>query len=321
MTEQPETTLPDRLPMEVLVPDRISPESWRSLPFGVRSDGARASLDLAVKPHAMFIGRAGSGKTGAMYALAVSALARGFQVVATEPSHCDYESVRPWLSGYGRTMDEIDAELGRLCCEVRRRERLLEAHDVARWHDLADEVRAAEDVVPVLVLASEIGVAVAHECVPRGLPAEDGWATQVRSDNATADRIALKTARLIQQSHAGIFVVIEAQRPEVMRRFPAVVNGIGTLIECGQSAHIASTLIWGRFDAVRGEQARAIAAGLPNRRDYGAPMVMARRDSAPQAVRVAFGGWHEAARLLVALGVPHATRSLRPMCRSYVLAR
>lgn len=86
--------------MQRLVPHPIpapTAANWWRLPLAVDEDGETIEWDLAgVSPHALVVGRTGTGKTVVINGIVVEASARGWRVLIIDPKRIEFLGMRRW---------------------------------------------------------------------------------------------------------------------------------------------------------------------------------------------------------------------------------
>ena len=203
-----------RTPLAELLPDTVS---WRWLPFGFTDFGV-ASVQVGTT--AIFSGGAGSGKTRALRAVAVQALAREHELVVLcggGKSSFDYSDLQPWVgnisSGADRWNQSVELEVAAASLE----------------RIVSERVNRTVDTRPLTLAIDEAGSLLeGYNTVPEGLEPAHPYMAELRREADARQRIRFTLDRLVRHCRlVNITLVIGVQRfdsgtiPPDMRAFAA----------------------------------------------------------------------------------------------------
>jgi len=225
--------LPEIAPGRDLLPATIDPQAWKLLPIGVTPEGEVTGAALGVAPHTLLVGGSGSGKSVALRMLMVSALLRGFEVVAVDPTKrlAGLKQFEPWTRGmYTASEAEAAAVLRAVYAEVERRVDLIDAHQGENWKDL---IGTPDEVRPWLVIIDEVAGLVQQDgAKPAGLAKDDPLVIEWQERAAAKATILSMMARIAAEARsAGIHLVAATQRADVIYIPGPVRNNLGTKLQ------------------------------------------------------------------------------------------
>ena len=198
---------------------------WNRIPIGRDEKGELVSFDLKAGPHSLLVGGTGSGKTTAVRAMILSALARGFEIVFVDPIKrgAGLKGFIPHVSefmsttDFGRAADVAEA----VYAEVRRRVDLIDEADGESWEDLPTGT-----VKPILFFLDEYASLVEADIKPlvHG-PDYDKW----EEETTAKSRIFSAVEKMAREARsAGIFIVLSLQRGDAKVIGGGVRDNLGT---------------------------------------------------------------------------------------------
>lgn len=308
--------LPPFVALAEILPDRLSPEDWAFSAFGKDTFGRVSGHDLSRGPHTLLFGPTNSGKTVAINAMLVSRLVRGHDVLIIDPTKAlDFPWAEEFALAIATTFPEAHAAIDWVTGEHERRKAIMQKHRVPNWKKLAPEVRAAEGIKPLTVLADELttllqGVKV-NQALPKGSPQRVAMEAEALAV-ATIDEGLRKVTAVMRAS--GIFAVLATQKAKGENMG---VNGT-TLRSNSQNAvyihpvgtDVEKASVSLMFDS-RTDDAVALAQAMDVKnpdgsRNPGIAVTMAESGDLT-ALRVAYAESEDIPALLHARGVPTVT--------------
>ena len=235
----PPEALPAMVELEELLPDQALEVDVDdlALPVAVNSTGDLVAFDPSATPHALVAGETGSGKTILLTDLAVSALARGWEVAICEVTKggLDFLPLKDWTSGWAGQLDEALVLVRAVYAEVRRRRDVLHAHGEVKWQDLPKHVREAEQIRPLSLLFDEVASALIAGVPPRGLDKGHPLVCEAEERLAATSELRLLLGKLAREARfVGISLVLGIQRPDV-----AILGGVD-----GAGGELRANLGW-----------------------------------------------------------------------------
>lgn len=300
--------LRDVVPLAEILPARLAPEEWATLPLGIDETGAVVSLDLTSGPHSILAGPVGSGKTIALLTLMASAITRGHQVILIDPTKggLDFAAIRPWTVAWAtESLEAAQAAMERIYAEVGRRKAILAREGEVKWSDLTGDVRENEQVHPILVVIDELGSLVLLEDVPKGLPKGDPYVVDAETRNAARSIIRSLVGRVAREARfAGIHLAVALQRPDAGIIGGELRSNLASAVQLAPPgkpiSREAMTML------IPGDQGPLASAALSALDDGHSPglAVMASDGGSVAGFRVAFAPMKAIPALLESIGAP-----------------
>ena len=210
-------SLPELVARAALLPDRLDPEGWATIPLGVGGDGRPVGLSLAVGPHSLVVGPTGSGKTVELLQNMVSALTRGHSIVLIDPikGGIDFAKIKPWMTAVATSLPEAEIAIKIVYVELQRRREILMREEIGNWAELPAAIRQAENIVPLTVVIDEFGSLVLEEKVPGALPRDHPERVAAEARNLARAMLLNYAGSLAREARfAGIFLSLAIQRPD-----------------------------------------------------------------------------------------------------------
>ncbi|MEP9384590.1 hypothetical protein [Nocardioides sp. KR10-350] len=229
-------TLPKRVSARDLLPTGLIPSDWRNIPLGLDDRGNPVGIDLKLGPHTAVVGPTNTGKSVLMRQHALSALARGHQIIICDASSkkgVDFAKFRPYALTTARTLAELAATLEAVYREGMRRADILERAETTGWQDLPADVRARERIGPITVLWDEIMAAITEEPVPSGLDPKHPAVVEAKQNNGYRALITSYLAKItFQLRWTGIFLVLgfQAFDANLFKGFSGVRNNLTSTV-------------------------------------------------------------------------------------------
>lgn len=306
--------LPRLVPLADILPDCLSPEDWAFSAFGKDAFGRISGHDLSRGPHTLLFGPTNSGKTVAINAMLVSRLVRGHDLLIIDPTKAlDFPWAEEFALAIATTYAEAHAAIDWVTAEHERRKAIMQKHRVPNWKKLAPEVRAAEGIKPLTVLADELTTLLqpvkVNQALPKGSPERAAMEAESLAV-ATIDEGLRKVTAVMRAS--GIFAILATQKAKGENMG---VNGT-TLRSNSQNAvyiHPVGTnaekaAVSLLFDS-RTDDAVALAEAMggPNSPLHPGVAVTMAESGDLAALRVAYAEPEDIPALLHARGVPTVT--------------
>jgi|GEM_PF-1383568 len=308
---RPRPELPETVALEGLLPDRLAPDGWHSLPLGVDPDGATVGIDLLAGPHTLVVGPTGSGKTVALVTLVAGALARGHELVVVDPTKggLDFLALRPWCAAWADTLEGARDVLKAVYAEVGRRKAVLQREGEVKWSDLPASVREAERIRPLTVLVDEASsLFIAPDTkVTNALPKESEEREELVEQAAAKALVKLLVGKLAREARfVGIHLQVATQRPDADILGGELRSNLTSAVQLTKPGAVPSTSALGMvFSAEQVPEAVRVLGELDDGSSRGLAAVAAEGGTV-QGLRVGYAPMREVAELLVARGVPHA---------------
>lgn len=192
--------------------------AWCDMAFG--TDGYRrpVTADLSANPHALVVGKTGSGKSILLQSFMYDALVHGWELAIVDPTKrgLDFRWARPYVreGGWGcANYADALAVLRAAYDEGQRRLNILDSLDLPKWTALSAEDRARHGITPLLVVADE-GTSLAKlEAVLRVLPPDDPDRIAAEELNADKQRIMSIIGKIARELRfVGVHLVFGTQR-------------------------------------------------------------------------------------------------------------
>lgn len=225
------------------VPEIIAPEDWHNIVLGVGERDEPVGLDLRDSPNTLVAGTTGTGKTIALQTIAVSALARGHEVILvdTMKGGVEFTWMNEWFTAIARNPIEASEVLVRVFAEITRRKEVLEREKSPHWTFLSAEVRQDEDIRPLTImvdgfedLSRPIDIALG---LRRSSPSEE---KRARENNASVNS-AYYIGRLAREAEAfGVYLVIAVQQPHASNISPALLGNLTSRLLLVSPRHASS---------------------------------------------------------------------------------
>lgn len=304
--------LPAVVPLADILPERITPEDWHSLPLGVDAAGEVVSLDLLAGPHGLVVGPTGSGKTIALDSVVVGALTHGHELVLVDPTKAglDFLSLRPWASAWAVTISEARETLQAVYAEVERRKRILQREGEVKWSDVTASVRDRERIRPVVVVVDEATslLVLPDTKVVNSLPKESAERAELEELVADKAMIRYLLGKLAREARfVGIHLLIGAQRPDADILGGELRSNLTSVVQLTKPGAVPSTQALGMvFSPDQVPSAQEALSTLDDGRSRGLAAVAAEGGTA-RGLRIAYAPMRDLAGLLTERGVPHAT--------------
>lgn len=298
--------LPATVPLAGLLPDRVRPEEWATLPLGVGAAGQNVGLSLELGPHALVVGPTGSGKTIALIGGISAALCRGHEVLLLDAlkSGVDFAPLEPYLLGVGTTIEEVVAGLTRVYAEGQRRKEILKSHRVGSWAGLPELVREEKSIRPLTVVIDEYASLVLPEVVPAVLPRDDPEREAAEARNLAKARIVGLTGKIARELRfVGIFLQVALQRPDATVLGGEFRSNLTSAVQLRAPGKPLGADALRMVFGADGAAAHEAFAELDDGRSRG--LAVAAADGGElDAFRVAFAPSWEISELLASRGVP-----------------
>ncbi|KRF03239.1 hypothetical protein ASH00_15755 [Arthrobacter sp. Soil782] len=198
--------------------DVIQNGKWGELVVGRDGYNKPVVVDLAATPHALVVGRTGSGKSIFLQTMIFSALAHGFEVAILDPTKegLDFRCFQPYVrdGGWGcESFPEALAVLEDVYEEARRRKKVLSALSAPKWLALSKEDQVKHGIKPILVVVDE-GTALAKlATLPKLMDKESPKYIELAEENMAKEQIMYYVGRILRECRfVGIHLVFGTQR-------------------------------------------------------------------------------------------------------------
>jgi hypothetical protein len=222
--------LPSIVPGHVILPQAIDTKNWSNFVIGLNSKNEKVCISLEAGPHSLVVGGTGSGKSVALRAIILNALAHGFEVVIIDPTKqaAGLRGIEPWTKGiFIKDLEEAAGALNAVYKEVRRRVDMITAVRGENWLDLPKG-----SVRPILVLVDEYSALVTPDRKPLGLSLQDPVMIEWSADASARAQIQSKVGRIAKEARsAGVHLVLSTQRPDASDIGGNVRENLGTIVQ------------------------------------------------------------------------------------------
>lgn len=187
--------------------------------------------------------------TEAMFTVAAQALAKGWKVAVCDPKETGWAmwsrrrratnlhghdtgaevlregDGRPGVIEHAVELFGIRDVLSRMVAEMTRRKKVNGAHKVVKWSELPEDVREAEDVVPLMVVIDE---------ALSLFDMEKGGTDEIKERNEVrGEALGLMQKLVVEARALGIHVLLGIQRPDAAVLGGAMRSNIGARVACG----------------------------------------------------------------------------------------
>lgn len=207
--------VPARAPYDY---DVIKSGKWGELVVGRDGYNKPVVVDLAATPHALVVGRTGSGKSIFIQTMIFSGLAHGFELAVIDPvkEGLDYRLFQPYTraGGWGcQSFPEALAAIEGVYAEAKRRKAILSELAAPNWTKLSKEDQIKHGFKPILVIIDE-GTSLAKlATIPRSLDKDDPRAVEIADRNSAKELIVMHAANILRECRfVGIHVIFGTQR-------------------------------------------------------------------------------------------------------------
>lgn len=222
--------LPAVVPAASVLPAQKDSKDWATFGIGQSATGKPVTVNLKAGPHMLCVGGTGSGKTVAMRAVILNALAKGFEVIIIDPTKkaAGLKGITSWTKGiFTDSVEQAAATMTAIYEEVRRRVDAIDAVHGENWRDLP-----AGSVKPWLVIVDEYASLVEVDKKPVGLPAESPEMEEWNRHAAAAAMISSRTGKIAREARsAGVHLLLGVQRPDASVIGGAVRENLGTILQ------------------------------------------------------------------------------------------
>jgi hypothetical protein len=240
-----EVNLPPSTPYHWSIIDNAE---WGEMVVGTDGLDRPVICDLSVNPHALVVGKTGSGKSIFLETFAYGALVHGFELAIVDPTKrgLDFRWARPFVrpGGWGcQNFDDALATLKAIYAEGMRRLDILDELNLPKWRSLKPEQLEEYGIRPVMVIVDE-GTSLAKLVpVPKSLPADDPDRIESEGLNATKERILNIIDKISRELRfVGVHLVFGTQRFSVSDIGPGaggLRENLGVRILLGRASAIA----------------------------------------------------------------------------------
>ncbi|MCO4263720.1 FtsK/SpoIIIE domain-containing protein [Pseudarthrobacter sp. MDT3-26] len=207
--------VPSRAPYDF---DVIESGKWGELVVGRDAYNKPVIVDLAATPHALVVGRTGSGKSIFIQTMIFSALVHGFDLAILDPSKrgLDFRWARPYVrdGGWGcQNFPEALEAIKGVYAEATRRLEILDGLNVPKWNALSKEDQAKYGISPILVVLDE-GTSLAKLIsIPKTLEKEDPLYLEMTEMNSSKELILMYVGKILRECRfVGIHLIFGTQR-------------------------------------------------------------------------------------------------------------
>lgn len=193
--------LPARAPYDY---DVIEAGKWGELVVGRDGYNKPVIVDLSATPHALVVGRTGSGKSIFIQTMIYSALAHGFELAVVDPvkEGLDYRFAQPYTraGGWGcQSFAEALAAIEGVYEESQRRKAVLSQLGVPNWTKLSKEDQIKHGFRPILVVIDE-GTSLAKlTSIPKSLDKDDLRAVKIADRNSAKELIVMHAGNILRE--------------------------------------------------------------------------------------------------------------------------
>lgn len=303
--------LPGLVPLGDLLSDSVRPDEWAHISLGVGPDGQSVGVDLELGPHALYVGPTGSGKTVCINAHLASALLHGHEIAILDPiKGVDFMPLRPFSTFFAETLAETSEALQRIYAEKERRTAVLKSMAAVKWSDLSPEIRRAERIKPITVVADELAGLLQQDVVPKGGDKSNPFVKMSEEANAHKAMILGLLQKLAAEARfVGIHLVLGTQRMDSeigagATRLRSNMTSRVQLVKPGSAPDRATLGM--TFTATDVESAFETIALLDDGKARGLGVIAA-EGGGVTGMRVAFAKANELPEMLRARGVKDAT--------------
>lgn len=252
--------------------DVIKTGRWGELVVGRDGYNKPVVVDLAATPHALVVGRTGSGKSIFLQTMIFSALAHGFELAILDPTKrgLDFRWARPYVreGGWGcQTFPEALEVLKNVYAEAQRRLDILDSLSVPKWSALSPEDQVKYGIKPVLVVVDE-GTSMAKLlALPKTMDKEDLEYVGMAELNAAKEMILMYVGKILRECRfVGIHLIFGTQRfgvGEIGQGAGEMRENMGARVVLGRSSTTSLSMACAdpQDAAAAYEQAHGLAAG------------------------------------------------------------
>lgn len=229
--------LPSTVPIERVLPERVTPDAWGSSAFGIDTEGRVVAHHLAGGPHVLLGGPTDSGKTAALTTMIASRLMTGHDLLIVDPvKGVDFEAFRPFALGIAETYAEAATALQWVLDEAERRKQVLRANRAVKWMDLDEHVRAAERIKPLTIVVDELSQLLLQIKEDKLLPEDDPLRVRQREQGLAKARIDAAVGEIARAYRfVGMFLLLATQKP--LAQFMGT-NGTELRSNCSNTAYL-----------------------------------------------------------------------------------
>lgn len=308
--------------------DVIENGEWGELVVGRDGYNKPVIVDLAATPHALVVGRTGSGKSIFLQTMIFSALAHGFELAILDPSKrgLDFRWARPYVrdGGWGcQSFPEALEAIKAVYAEAQRRLDILDELSVPKWSALSAEDQVKYGIKPILVVIDE-GTSMAKLLtLPKTMEKDDPAYVEMAELNAAKERILMLIGKILRECRfVGVHLLFGTQRfgvQEIGQGAGEMRENMGARIILGRSStgSLAMACADPQDAAAAYEQAHGLAAGdtdpSATEREATPGRGLAEIDGRGHvALQGAFAPVDELTARLAALGVPSHSGDRRP---------
>lgn len=222
--------LPRLVPGSAVLPKMIDTKDWSNFVVGLNSKSEEVSINLEAGPHSLVVGGTGAGKSVALRAIILNALARGFEIIIIDPTKqaAGLRGIEPWTKGiFIKDLEEAAAALNAVYKEVRRRVDMISEVRGENWRDLPDG-----SVRPILVIVDEFSALVTPDKKPMGIQNDHPVMVEWMADASARAQIQSKVGRIAKEARsAGVHLVLSTQRPDASDIGGNVRDNLGTILQ------------------------------------------------------------------------------------------
>lgn len=251
--------------------DVVKNGKWGELVVGRDGYNKPVVVDLAATPHALVVGRTGSGKSIFLQTMIFSALAHGFELAILDPTKrgLDFRWARPYAreGGWGcQTFPEALEALKSVYEEAQRRLDILDELSVPKWSALSPEDQAKYGIRPILVVVDEGTSMSKLLALPKTMDKEDPEYVAMAELNAAKERILMYIGKILRECRfVGVHLIFGTQRfgvQEIGQGAGEMRENMGARIVLGRSstASLAMACADPQDAAAAYEQAHGLAA-------------------------------------------------------------
>lgn len=252
--------------------DVIKNGKWGELVVGRDGYNKPVVVDLAATPHALVVGRTGSGKSIFLQTMIFSALAHGFELAILDPTKrgLDFRWARPYAreGGWGcQTYPEALEALKSVYEEAQRRLDILDELSVPKWSALSPEDQAKYGIRPILVVVDEGTSMSKLLALPKTMDKDDPEYVAMAELNAAKERILMYIGKILRECRfVGVHLIFGTQRfgvQEIGQGAGEMREQMGARIVLGRSSTTSLSMACAdpQDAAAAYEQAHGLAAG------------------------------------------------------------
>lgn len=301
--------LPQIVPLASILPDRITPEGWGSIPFAADGQDRPIGQNRKLTPHLLVTGLTGSGKTVQLVSAAVSNLLRGGDLAIIDPTKggLDFLELEDHCVGFAEDYATATALIQSIYEEGVRRKSVLKRERRVKWSDLPEDVREQEGIRPLMLVIDEVSSLFLLPETPKGLDRDHPLivaATELAGQKAVIKDYTGKIARELR--FVGVFLCLGTQRPDAAILGGELRSNLGCVVQLTAPGRLPSrealTMTFGGQAAAAGEVLSALDDGNPG---LG---VVADETGGLTAVRIAYADPEAIPALLEERGVAPVER-------------